>query len=229
MFFDFGDGFRKFFRLLRDIFVGHHQVRHDEHFAHHERILAQRFRQRQNLANHQRRTRQRLAHRRLSALDALGELDLALARQQRNRSHLAQIHAHGIVGLVDELLGQLQVAGLFALFQLFVEVDLRLFENLDARAVELGQNFVELAPARIPFGQQFIDLVVENVALLFSGVHELLQPAEFFFKCHLTPMTRAVIPSPAFSRGCQGQFHSVYNTGHAQFAAAALDFFLQMS
>ena len=54
----------------------------------------------EDLADHDRRTRQRLQHAKLAALNALGDLDLAFAREQRNRSHLAQIHADGIVGLL---------------------------------------------------------------------------------------------------------------------------------
>ena len=55
-----------------------------------------------------------------------------------------------------------------------VELDFGLFEDLDARAVELGEQVVEFASARIIFRQQFVDFVVEDVALLFAGVHELL-------------------------------------------------------
>src|SRR6185503_9777730 len=33
-----------------------------------------------------------------AGLDALGDRDFALAREQLDRAHLAQIHAHGIVG-----------------------------------------------------------------------------------------------------------------------------------
>jgi hypothetical protein len=37
----------------------------------------------------------------LAALDALGDGHLAFAREQRHRAHLAQVHANGIVGLVE--------------------------------------------------------------------------------------------------------------------------------
>ncbi len=42
-------------------------------------------------------------HRLAAGLDALGDGDFALARQQLDRAHLAQIHAHGIVGAVGGL------------------------------------------------------------------------------------------------------------------------------
>ena len=111
------------------------------------RIALNRLGQRQNFANHQRRTRQRLAHRGLAALDALGQLDFAFAREQRHGAHLAQIHAHRIVGLVAEVLDQVQVGELFALFELLVELDLGLFQDLDAGGVELGEQIVQLAAA----------------------------------------------------------------------------------
>ena len=40
-----------------------------------------------------------------AGLDALGDGDLALAREQLHRAHLAQIHAHRIVGALGRLLG----------------------------------------------------------------------------------------------------------------------------
>ena len=42
-------------------------------------------------------------HRLAAGLDALGDGDLALARQQLDRAHLAQVHAHGIVGALGRL------------------------------------------------------------------------------------------------------------------------------
>src|SRR5699024_12465660 len=38
-----------------------------------------------------------------AGLDALGDRDLALAREQFDGAHLAQIHAHGIVGALAGL------------------------------------------------------------------------------------------------------------------------------
>src|SRR6476661_7182449 len=42
-------------------------------------------------------------HRLAAGLDALGDGDFALAREQFDRAHLAQIHAHGIVGALRRL------------------------------------------------------------------------------------------------------------------------------
>ena len=44
-------------------------------------------------------------HRLAARFDALGDGDFALARQQLDRAHFAQIHAHGIVGAVGGLGG----------------------------------------------------------------------------------------------------------------------------
>ena len=40
-------------------------------------------------------------HRLASGLDTLGDSDLALAREQANRAHLTQIHAHRVVAALD--------------------------------------------------------------------------------------------------------------------------------
>ena len=44
-------------------------------------------------------------HHLAAGLDTLGDGDLALAREQVNRAHLTQIHAHRVVGALDRLLG----------------------------------------------------------------------------------------------------------------------------
>src|SRR5436190_1867213 len=44
-----------------------------------------------------------------AGLDALGDRDLALARQQLDRAHLAQVHAHRVVGAADILV--VEIAG----------------------------------------------------------------------------------------------------------------------
>ena len=119
MFFDLFDVSKKFRALFRDILVGHHQIGNHQNIAHGQRVLANGFGQRQNISNHQRRSGQRFAHSGLAALDALGQLDLALTREQRHGAHLAQIHAHGIVGLVAEILRQFLISELFALLDFF--------------------------------------------------------------------------------------------------------------
>ena len=52
----------------------------------------------EEFANHDGRARKRLQYAVLAALDALGDFDFAFARKQRHGSHLAQIHADGIIG-----------------------------------------------------------------------------------------------------------------------------------
>ena len=42
-------------------------------------------------------------HRLAAGLDALGDGDLALAREQLDRAHVAQVHAHGVVGALGGL------------------------------------------------------------------------------------------------------------------------------
>jgi hypothetical protein len=46
-------------------------------------------------------------HRVAPGLDPLGDGDLALARQKFDRAHLAQIHAHRVVGAVERLRARL--------------------------------------------------------------------------------------------------------------------------
>ena len=80
--------------------------------------------------------------------------------------------------------GKIDLGELFAFLDLLVEVDLRLFENLDAGRVEVGKDILELAACREFVGQKFVDFVVKDVALLFAGIDKLLQTAEFVFADH---------------------------------------------
>ena len=65
---------------------------------------------------HERRARDRLDHGQLAALDPARNLDFALAREERDGAHLAQIHAHRVVGLVERAGREveLQLLGAFA-------------------------------------------------------------------------------------------------------------------
>ncbi len=93
----------------------------DHHFFHVAHAALQVFAQRRNFANHDRRARNRLQHAHLPALDALGDLHFAFARQQRHGAHLAQIHAHRVVGFLQRARRQIQL-DVFALFQLKILV-----------------------------------------------------------------------------------------------------------
>src|SRR5690606_20344437 len=63
-----------------------------------------------DLVGHLRRARDRLDDRELALLDALGDGHLALAREQRHRAHLAQVHPHRVVRLVEGPRRQVELA-----------------------------------------------------------------------------------------------------------------------
>ena len=126
----------------------------------------------------ERRARNRLDDGELSALDAAGDFDLALAGEQRHRAHLAEVHADGIVGLVErtgrevelELLGALggPVEAFFVPEILLIRVD-----DLDAGAAEGIEEVVELVRRGDFRRQQLVHLVVQEVALLLADRDEL--------------------------------------------------------
>ena len=77
---------------------------------------AQVFAEADDLADDDGRARDGLHDAELSALDALGDFDFALAGEQRNGAHLAQVHADGVVGLLEGSGREVEfnVVGLFA-------------------------------------------------------------------------------------------------------------------
>ena len=59
------------------------------------------FAEADDLANDDGRARDGLHDAELAALDALGDLDFAFAGEQGNGAHLAEVHADGVVGLLE--------------------------------------------------------------------------------------------------------------------------------
>ena len=93
------------------------------------------------------RARDRLDHRELAALDALGDRHLALAGEQRHRAHLAQVHADGIVGLVEGAGREVElgvVVRAVAIEVLVAAVGLVRVDDLDAGAAEGVEEIVEI-------------------------------------------------------------------------------------
>ena len=136
-----------------------------------------------NFHDDQRRTGQGFQDGVLAALDAARNLHFAFAREQRDGAHLPQVHAHGVVDLLAEAGGQLQVEQIFAFFELFLEI-LGLFEDLDACAIQTGEHVLQLRAARKLAGQYFADFVVEDVSLFLAQLNEPLQPVVFVIYRH---------------------------------------------
>jgi hypothetical protein len=121
------------------------------------------------------------------AIDAPGDFDFALARQQRHRAHLAQVHADRIVGLVERAGSEVQldffrtltgpIDRLFVARVLLIRVD-----DLDAGAAEGVEKVVQFFRRGDLGGQELVHLVVEKVPLLFADADELPDFIVFFFE-----------------------------------------------
>ena len=133
--------------------------------------------------------RDRLDHRELAALDAAGDFHFAFARQQRHGAHLAQVHADGIVGLVERTgreveLGALAFGTLVTLDALALElVALLRVDQLDAGAGKHREQFLEVFGVGRQVGrQQVIDFVVQEITFLLADDNELTDFIEFLFE-----------------------------------------------
>ncbi|MGY4629631.1 hypothetical protein ACVWY3_007387 [Bradyrhizobium sp. USDA 4486] len=125
-------------------------------------------------------------HRLAAGLDALRDRDFAFAGEQLDRAHLAQIHAHGIVGalarlalldLGDSLLGDLDelVIGLVVgLVLLFLAVGVVGFGDVDAHVREHGHDVLDLLGRGLVGGQNFIELIEGHEAALLGLLDHLL-------------------------------------------------------
>ncbi len=130
----------------------------------------------------------RLDHVAQAFLDALGDLDLALARQQLDRAHLAHVHAHRVGGAAE--LGVDRGEGRFGLF-LDVLVGLRdrrgvggdeqrllvgrLVVDLDAHVAEGRDDRFDLLGVHQVVREVVVDLGVRKEAALLAELDQVLE------------------------------------------------------
>ena len=100
--------------------------------------------------------------------DALANLHLLLARQQRHLAHLPQIHPHRIIQNV--------VAAPFLLFvRLGPPAPLHLggVDDLNLQGAQLGQDLVQVGGGDNVVGQGVVEVVMGQVALLLGQAQEV--------------------------------------------------------
>ena len=146
----------------------------DHDFFHVAHAALQVLAQRHDLANHDGRARNGLQHAHLPALDALGDFDFALARQQRHGAHLAQVHAHRVVGLFQRAGRQVEL-DVFALFELeiLVGAEFRAVQQVDALGADGRDQIVDVVGGGHLLRHHVVDVAVGQVALLFPGVDQV--------------------------------------------------------
>jgi hypothetical protein len=113
---------------------------------------------------------QALDHGLAAGLDALGDGDLAFARQQLHRAHFAQIHAHRVIGAVDRLGGALDLdgqAGPLDLFNRLLGVAFA-FHHIDAHLGEHRHGVLDLFGRHLFGRQHVVEFVVGDVAALLG-------------------------------------------------------------
>ncbi len=120
-------------------------------------------------------------HRLAAGFDALGDCDLALARQQFDAAHFAQIHAHRIVGAIGGLgrlgskrlrLSDLDELAPLDLF-LFAFLGVGLFgllalDDIDAHFVEHRENVLDLFGIDLFGGKDGIQFAIGDEAALLG-------------------------------------------------------------
>ncbi len=130
-------------------------------------------------------------HRLAAGLDALRDRDFAFARQQLDRAHLAQIHAHRIVGALAGLgllgLGRRRARNLdefaVALFLLgllaclfaggLLALGLLGLDDVDAHLVEHRKDVLDLIGGHLLGGKHGVDLLMGDIAALLGGLDHL--------------------------------------------------------
>ena len=133
-------------------------------------------RQPQQRANGQRVLADAADHHVAAGFDALGDRDLALARQQLDRAHLAQIHAHGVVGAADIVV--IDIAAGFGLAVLGLGfgrlLALLALDQVDAELGEHRHRVLDLLRGHLILRQRGVQLVIGQIAALLAARHHLL-------------------------------------------------------
>ena len=155
----------------------------------------------QDLLEDDRVVGERLVDLRFALLDALGDADLALAVEELDRAHLAQVHAHGVVGLLDRLARLFRRLGLESRSPPRRAV--RIGDDLDAHVEEASVNLLEIVGDRRHFvGEDRLDLFVKQVALLLARLEEQLHFRVLFlnspslFLSETASIPRSAVRSP---------------------------------
>ena len=110
-------------------------------------------------------------------LDALGDLDLFLAGQQRGQPHLLEIHAHGVVEDVEFGVRLLRHRLRILVADFLDAIDLGGVDDIELHAVEAREDFLHDFGLDHVAWQCLVDVVEGEVALLlgeFDEVAELL-------------------------------------------------------
>ena len=140
---------------------------------------AQVFAETDDLANDDGRAGDGLHDAHLAALDTLGDLDLALAGEQGDGAHLAEVHADGVVGLLEGAWREIElyVLGLLAGFGLVlfaVAGELVAGEDVDSLGVDGSEKVIEIVGRSKVAWEEVVDLSEGQVALFFPCVDELV-------------------------------------------------------
>ncbi len=156
----------------------------------------------QQLAQDHRVLAQGLVDRPLALLDALRDLHLALAVEEGDRAHLAQVHAHRVVGLLVRR--EAELGGLVLLLVELVRARLEVVpvlvalgtvDHVDPEVLEAQVDLVQLVrEAYHLLGQHLVDLVVQEIALLLAQLDELFYGAVLLFDGCETGSRQSVLP-----------------------------------
>ena len=171
-----------------------------DHFLDRAHALLEVLAHGQQFADHDGRARQRLEHADLAALDALGDFHFAFAREQRHGSHLAQIHADGIVGFFQSAGGEVEfdVLAFFGFVEFFIERggrQLGAFQHVDALRTNGGQQIVQVFGTVHVMRDEVVDLVIGEISLLFACIDQLFNVVELVVKSQkVCPQTLSSAP-----------------------------------
>ena len=128
-------------------------------------------------------------HRVTASLNPLGNRDFAFAAEQLNRAHFAQIHPHRIIGALTRTgLFSRSLCSAFGVLLIVVNLHfgdfgfllrlrlsfLVILDDLHAHFRQSGLDVLDLIRAHLARRQRRVQLIIRDVAFLFTLGEELL-------------------------------------------------------
>src|SRR4029079_6935992 len=120
--------------------------------------------------------------------DFLGNLDLALSTEKGDGPHLAQVHAHWVARLADDIAVAIEFNFFFLLFFLHEILagtaqghPLIGIDDLDVHLAENRHNIVDLVGRDHFRWQHVVDIVIGQIAFFLPEIDELFDLLHIFF------------------------------------------------
>src|SRR4029077_5122911 len=242
---DLVENLERFLGLVFDLFFGQLFVVELDDFLDRACTLTKIVPDRQKFLQNDRGSRNGFQDQQLSALDALGDGHFAFARQERDGSHFAQVHANRVVRLFDHPRRESEIARVFRDWEFVLGFH---FGRVGYRGIGGGAGgfgrgliFINVNPVFLKGGKKVVDFfrgvdfrwqnviyfVIEQIPALLAHGNELPYLIVFLFDSQRQGVLQKIMPEAALTptqnckTGLESSIGKISNKRNSSFATRA--------